>query len=149
MRFSITILVLLLTPMSWGQTTDPRKTGLDYWGREYAPIFRPFDAQTDHIGYSISETNSPFARRSIHLIEESDLSITPYSESFLKAVIFELDNPVVTIEINKYRNYEFVWINEDVIHIFTSPGRCVRIDAVYDVSAGELLYEAGFNFCGV
>jgi hypothetical protein len=115
----------------------------------YMPVFRAYREDTDKRPAIESPILSPRLFRSVQLIEKSDTTIIPYDQSIAIAVIFEGENPLITFEIPMFRNFEIKWINDDLVHIYTSPGRCVGIDSIYDVSKPVLLYEAEFQFCGL
>lgn len=131
------------------QTTDPTIIHPSGWSGTYDPVFREFRAAMENPWDSIRKIDSPFLTSSIRIIEESDTTQTPYSETRMKSVVFIEESPEVTIELDAYRNFEFQWINEKVIHLFSFPGRCVTVDTIYDMDKREVIYSAAFNHCGV
>ena len=140
----INLLFLISCFEALGQQSGPSR----FEQPGYMPVFRAFQEATDNGPGIEAPIFSPSSFRSIQLIEKSDTIIISYDQSIVRAVIYEGENPVLTLEIPKFRNFEIKWINDEIIHVFTSPGRCVRIDAIYDVSKLTLLYEAGFQLCG-
>lgn len=147
-KLVLTATVLWAVPVA-AQTTDPNRVHASGWSGTYDPVFRHFDAAQDNPWNPIRRIVSPFLTNSIRIIEESDTSETPYGDTQMKAVIFVDESPSVTIELNAYRNFEFKWINEEIVHLFSSPGRCVTVDTIYNLSEREIVYSAAFSHCGV
>lgn len=152
MKYFIAVLLLVLVPaVALSQTEAPRVGDIDFsvWGQVYLPSIKRVDSRTELEelsagGRVVTDTNSS---KEIHIISESDLVETPYDESYLRAVIFDDGVPLAVVEINKYRNYEFSWVGPDVLNIFSSPGRCIRIDTQFNVSTMEVVEQKGTNFC--
>lgn len=142
-------LAILISSSVCGQIAPPTEFDFGDWGSEYVPEYRAYEPRTDDSIDALEEIHSPRLTRSIRIISLSNLVEVPYDQSIAKAVIFEGEQPLTTITINQYRNFEFEWLNENLIHLTNSPGRCVTIDTIYDVSVAELIYKAGFNHCGV
>ncbi|HSR67032.1 MAG TPA: hypothetical protein VLU25_03745 [Acidobacteriota bacterium] len=140
---------LVFASVCWAQKT-PIKFDLSAAGLEdRAPIFRAFDAAEDSLEDATPLSTSPSRTRTLVLLEESDLTEVPYDKSLAKAVILEKDTPVATVLVRGYRGYSFAWINEDLLHLYGSPGRCVTLDWIYDVSSRNVLYHAAYQHCGV
>lgn len=131
------------------QTTDPRIINPSGWSGTYEPLFRAFSAARENPWEPVRQITSPFLTSSIRIIEESDTIQIPPGDTQMKAVIFIEESPEVTVELFSYRNFEFRWINEKVIHLFSSPGRCVTVDTIFDINEREVIYSAAFNHCGV
>ena len=142
-------LALLVSCSVFGQIAPPTEFDFNDWGSEYVPDYRAYESKSDESNDALEEILSPRLTRSIRIISQSDLAEVPYDQSTAKAVIFEGERPLTTITINRYRNFDFKWLNENLIHLMNSPGRCVTIDTIFDVSISELIYKAGFNHCGV
>jgi len=140
--------ILWLVPVV-AQTTDPNRIHPSGWSGTYDPLFRSFDATQDDPWSPLRSISSPFLTSSVRIIEESDTTVTPYGDTEMKAVIFIDESPKITVELAAYRNFEFKWINDEVIHLFSSPGRCVRVDTIYNLREREVVYKEAFNHCGV
>jgi hypothetical protein len=112
------------------------------------PDFRGADSPDIDLDSAISRSLSPFGSRELVVVEESDLTQVPYEDSLARAVVTENGTPIVTVLIRGYRNYSFDWINEDLLHVASSPGRCVTLDRIYDFSTRELIFSAAYQHCG-
>ena len=145
----VPILILFLSFSVCAQIAPPTEFDVNDWGTDYAPEYRDYDPEIDESNGEIEVIPSPRQTRSVRIISQSNLLEVPYDQSTAKAVIFAGDKPLTTITIKQYRNFEFKWLNENLIHLMNSPGRCVTIDTIFDVSTSELIYTAGFNHCGV
>ena len=131
------------------QIAPPTEIDLNDLGSNYVPAYRDFDPGNDNPSDAPEEILSPRQTRSVRIISQSKLTEVPYEQSIAKAVIFEGERPLTTITISQYRNFEIKWLNENLVHLMNSPGRCVTVDTIFDVSSSRLIYKAGFNHCGV
>ena len=142
-------LLLCQSCLATAQTAPPFQMDLEAWGQEYLPVFTDFDRAIHVLPDSQNAIRSSIGSASVSVTSESDLTVVPYDESHAEAVIFSGEEPVVHIAFDQYRNYLFKWINETVLHVYLSPGRCVTIDTLYDIRTRSVIYQEGFNHCGV
>lgn len=133
----------------YAQIVDPQIINLDSFGAEYLPKIREFDGGIDSTVGVVRAIESPHLTKTIAIVKESDLTQTTYDKSFAKAILIEGEKPRATIEISRYRSFNISWLNEELIHISNSPGRCVELHTIYSTIENRTIYVQGFNHCGV
>ena len=143
----VLILSALVASLSWAQSAPLRFDPPDELASRM-PEFREGDSPDIDLEGAVSRSLSPFGSRELVVVEESDLTQVPYEDSLARAIVTENGRPIVTVLIRGYRNYSFDWINEDLLHVASSPGRCVTLDRIYDVSIRDVIFGAAYQHCG-
>ena len=145
----IVSLVLLYGQLANAQIIPPHYIPPSDNDKTYIPVFRDYDPLRDDIADSIRQFRSPQRWNVIQILEESDTTKVVAQDTFAKAVAFVNDSPIITVEVSEYRNYTFSWINDELVHVSNSPGRCVSVDTIYNLRVKRIEYHAVFNHCGV
>ena len=133
----------------WVLAEEPIKFKITAEYKQFVPVFVAASKQQSEGSEKSEVKQSPFGSKSIVVIEESDLTKVPYDQSFAKLIVLEQNEPSVSIELKKYKSFEYEWLNEELVHVAIWPGRCVSIDVIYDLSLKESIYTTGFQHCGV
>ncbi len=145
----IASIVLFWAVQDSAQLMDPEILDLDAFGREFLPVIREFDPRIDSAVVAIRTIESPRLSKAVVIAEESDLTQTSYDNSFVKAFLIEGGNPQLVIEIGRYRSFNISWLNEELFHVSNWPGRCVELHTIYSTLEDRVIYQRGFNHCGV
>lgn len=144
----IVLLQLLFIWSASAQVMDPQKMDLDSFGSDYLPVIRAYESVVDFSETMVEQISSPHGTMELTVQEESDLTKITYDSSFSKTIVQQNGLPILTIELSGYRNYQIVWLNEDLLQITNWPGRCVELHTIYSVLDQHEIYQVGFNHCG-
>lgn len=147
------LLSLGLAEALFAQIIDPVKLDLAGFAGEYLPVIERYDSDySSGSGSSsvvIREIDSPHGTKKIVINEESDLMLVGSGETVAKATVVEGDATKLTITVEQYGRFEIEWLNEELFQIVNWPGRCISLYTIYSTIEERVIYEAGFNHCGV
>lgn len=149
MRKVLTFLLLWSGSVAQAQVIDPQPMDLSAFGAEYLPVIQVASGGTSTQGAIVRETNSPFRTMKVVVHQESDLTQIDYGNSYARASVQKGDSELFSIEIHRYKSYSINWLNEDLIQIENWPDRCVELHTIFDSRNGSVIYQGGFNHCGV
>jgi len=138
--------ILASVVWSYEENLEPIKTNHSEW-KQYIPTIRSYDPKIDGIKDKLDYIFSQHRTRK-YSIKESDLSKIPYNKSIALITIYDTKKPLSVIEIKSYKSYRLDWLNEELIHIQTWPGRCVQLDEIINIKTKASIYSSNLYHCG-